>query len=221
VTELDAKRRDQFGRDALRIPTITKSHGDILPAAFFARPAAIVACDLIGRVVLTTIDGSPCAGRIVETEAYTGPEDDASHAAARIGRTKRNEAMFGAAGTAYIYRIYGVHWCLNAVTGDVGHPSAVLVRAAEPILGIEVVRQRRNQRPDRDLMRGPGNLCSALGVTGALDQCSLQEQPLVFLTGVQASSSAIRHGPRIGVTRASDLPLRFWIGGSEWVSGRS
>lgn len=192
----------------------------LLAAEFFARPAAVVARDLLGMTILSTVGGSPCRCRIVETEAYVGPEDEASHAAARIGRTRRNEVMFGPPGHAYVYRIYGVHWCLNVVTDTTGFPAAVLIRAAEPLEGSEVAQTRRGGRPDRDLMRGPGNLAAALGVTNVLDRHRLDEPPLVFATGVAVADEAVRIGPRIGVSRAADLPLRFWISGCEWVSGR-
>jgi DNA-3-methyladenine glycosylase len=195
--------------------------GEVLGAAFYARPAEIVARELLGAVIVSTIGGSVCAGRIVETEAYTGPEDEASHAAERIGRTKRNAAMFGPPGLAYVYRIYGVHWCLNTVTAEEGHPSAVLIRAAEPGVAIDVARARRGGRSDRDLMRGPGNLCAALGITGAFDHHALQEEPLVITAGKPVHERLVRCGKRIGVTRAADLPLRFWIAGSPWVSRRA
>ena len=189
-----------------------------LGADYFARPAEAVARDLLGTIIVSTIDGALCAGRIVETEAYTGPEDEASHAAARIGRTRRNAAMFGPPGIAYVYRIYGVHWCLNTVTAEEGHPSAVLIRAAEPVVGIAVARARRGGRHDRDLMRGPGNLCAALGITGTLDHHPLDTPPLVIRVGTAVPDAAVRRGGRVGVTRAADLPLRFWVAGSPWVS---
>ena len=117
---------------------------DALGLEFYARPAESVARDLLGMVLVSTIGGSEVRGRIVETEAYVGPHDDASHAAARIGRTARNEAMYGEPGVAYVYRIYGVHWCLNAVTDVADFPAAVLIRALEPIRGISLMRRRRS-----------------------------------------------------------------------------
>jgi DNA-3-methyladenine glycosylase len=173
---------------------------------------------LLGKVIVSTIGDERCAVRIVETEAYTGPEDDASHAAARIGRTLRNRAMFGPPGIAYVYRIYGIHWCLNVVTDAVDHPAAVLIRAAEPLEGLETLRARRPGRPDRDLLRGPGNLCAALGITGEHDHHPFDRPPLVILDGEFVSGRAVETGGRIGVSRAADLPLRFWIRGSPWVS---
>lgn len=189
-----------------------------LPPEFYARPASDVARDLLGCIVGSTLGGTPCSGVLVEVEAYLGPEDEASHASTRVGRTTRNAAMFGPPGLAYVYRIYGIHWCVNTVTGDLGHPSAVLLRAARPLEGVEVARARRPGRPDRDLMRGPGNLCSALGVTGALNHHPLQDPPLQIFIGERVSDELVARGPRIGVTRAADLPLRFWLRGDPWVS---
>jgi DNA-3-methyladenine glycosylase len=190
----------------------------ILPPDFFSRPAAVVARDLLGRTLVSRIGGVECAGRIVEAEAYFGPDDEASHASARIGRTLRNAAMFGAPGTAYVYRIYGIHWCLNAVTDEADHPAAVLIRAAQPLRGSEIARARRRGRADRDLMRGPGNLCAALAITGELNRHPLERFPLWIEAGEPVAAAAVAVGPRIGVTRAVDLPLRFWIAGSPWVS---
>jgi DNA-3-methyladenine glycosylase len=215
------KRHGHRVRGASPFPPLARAGWEPLPPAFYSRPAEAVARALLGAVIVSEVEGVRCAGRIVETEAYTGPDDDASHGAARIGRTRRNAAMFGPPGYAYVYRIYGVHWCLNAVTDSEGHPAAVLIRAAEPLEGIEIARERRRQRPDRDLMRGPGNLCAALGVTGTLDQHPLDRPPLTIVRGDAVGESLVRQGPRIGVTRAADLHLRFWVGGSPWVSARA
>jgi DNA-3-methyladenine glycosylase len=193
--------------------------GGPLPTAFYARPAREVAPDLLGKLVLSTLGGEPAVGRIVETEAYLGLEDPASHAAERIGRTARNAPMFGAPGTAYVYRSYGIHWCMNAVTDRVDHPGAVLIRALEPVSGLEVMRARRGT-PDRDLARGPGRLAQALGITGALNGHDLAEPPLSFRDAPPVPPDSIAAGPRIGITRAADWPLRFVIRGSRWVSGR-
>ena len=190
----------------------------ILDPSFYARPSEVVARDLLGCELVSTVDGRRCVGRIVETEAYHGPDDEASHAAARIGRTARNEAMFGRPGLAYVYRIYGIHWCLNAVTDALDYPAAVLIRAAEPVEGVEVARERRGGRPDVDLMRGPGNLCSALGITGALNLHDLKLPPVVIARGETIEDSRVRRGPRIGITKAADLPLRFLIAGNPCVS---
>lgn len=189
-----------------------------IPAAFFDRPAESVARDLLGGVLISTIGGEETVGRIVEAEAYIGPHDPASHAAERIGRTARNASMFGPPGIAYVYRIYGLHWCLNVVTGPEGYPAAVLIRALEPLAGIETMRRRRRLRSDRELTSGPARLAEALGITGALDGHPLQEPPLVLAAGEPVPDEAVAVGPRIGVTRAADWPLRFHVRGNAWVS---
>ena len=183
-----------------------------------------VARNLLGAVLVSTVDGHRVAGRIVETEAYLGPHDPASHAAERIGKTARNRSMFGPPGTAYVYRIYGVHWCLNAVTMPEDFPAAVLIRAVEPIAGINVMRERRwparNAGPDRLIASGPGKLAAAFGITGALDGHDLSSPPLFILPGSPVRLADISIGPRIGITRASDWPLRFCLRANPWVSRR-
>src|SRR5690606_37279717 len=162
-----------------------------LPPDFYARAADEVARDLLGAVLVSTVGGALVSGRIVETEAYLGPHDPASHAAERIGRTARNAVMFGPPGIAYVYRIYGLHWCLNAVTGEEGYPAAVLIRALEPLDGIDVMRRRRwggdggaagagRRRPDRELTSGPARLADALAIDGTLNGHPLQSPPLVL-----------------------------------------
>ena len=185
---------------------------------FYSRPAEVVARELLGcRIVREVADGLVVA-EIVETEAYVGPHDEASHAAERFGRTGRNEIMFGRPGLAYVYLIYGVHWCLNTVTDEEHYPAAVLVRAAEAVEGMELMRERRPGRPDDDLMRGPGNLCRALRIDGALNGHDLVAPPLTITRGTELPDSAVVRGPRIGITRAIDHPLRFWLRGSRAVS---
>ncbi|HUG38935.1 MAG TPA: DNA-3-methyladenine glycosylase [Longimicrobiales bacterium] len=191
--------------------------GTPLPADFYARSSREVAPDLLGMLVRSTLGGAVTVGRIVETEAYIGPEDPASHAAERIGRTARNATMFGPPGTAYVYLSYGMHWCLNAVTARVGHPCAVLIRALEPVSGLDTMRARRGT-PDRDLARGPGRLTQALGITGALDGHALHTPPLTIEEGPPIDAASIEAGPRVGISRAADWPLRFTVRGSPWVS---
>lgn len=195
---------------------------DALAGSWFARAAQIVARDLLGTVLISTIDGRETAGRIVETEAYTGPHDDASHAADRIGRTHRNDAMYGTPGIAYVYRIYGIHWCLNVVTDRVDYPAAVLIRAIEPVHGIGDMRARRaagqKHLPDTALTSGPGRLAAALGITGQLNAHPLDRDPLYIEAGERIGDAALAVGPRIGITRAMELPLRFWEKGNRWVS---
>jgi DNA-3-methyladenine glycosylase len=192
---------------------------EVLPLSFYERNAEEVARDLLGVVLESTIAGVRTAGIIVETEAYVGPHDAASHATERRGRTPRNEPMFGEPGTAYIYLIYGLHWCFNVVTGPVGYPAAVLIRALQPVAGFETMRDRRGGlRKDRELASGPGKLAQALAITGALNNHSLNEQPLRLLRGGVVDPATIESGPRIGVTGAIDWPLRFFLAGNPWIS---
>ncbi len=185
-----------------------------LPRRFYARSAESVARALLGQVLVATTEDVTTAGRIVETEAYIGPHDDASHAAARIGRTRRNASMYGKPGIAYVYRIYGVHWCLNVVTDRAEYPAAVLIRAIEPIVGMDVMRERRSllrlPRRDRDLCSGPGKLAQALAITGQLDGHTLDAPPLCIVAGPAVPARRIVVAERIGITRAHDWPLRFY-----------
>lgn len=192
----------------------------VLPLAFYARPAERVARDLLGCRLVSEIGGERVAGEIVETEAYVGPDDEASHAHRRFGVTRRNSVMFEAPGLAYVYQIYGMHWCLNAVTDEVGHGAAVLIRAARPLEGVEAARARRGARPDRDLMRGPANLCRAMAIGRECNAHPLDLPPVWIEGGDDLPDDRVARGPRIGISRAVDLPLRFWVRGSEWVSGR-
>jgi DNA-3-methyladenine glycosylase len=188
-----------------------------LPSAFYDRPAEMVARELLGALLESEVDGQRCLAEIVETEAYTGPDDEASHAHIRFGVTPRNAVMYGPPGRAYIYRIYGIHWCLNAVTGADGFPAAVLIRAARPVNGIETMRLRRPGRTDRELLRGPGNLVRGFGLDGTLNNHPLTAPPLRLIPGSDVPAEIVA-GPRIGISRAVEAPLRFWIRGSPWVS---
>lgn len=191
--------------------------------AFFARPAEQVARALLGVRLVSSIGGEIVAGRIVETEAYIGPHDPASHAAERIGRTVRNRAMFGEPGTAYVYRIHG-HWCLNVVSDAAGFPAAVLVRAIAPLEGLPLMRSRRwparGPGRDRDIGRGPGNLTRALAVTGEHDTHSLDAPPIWLEPDTAPDAGDIVTAPRVGVTRAVEWPLRFYVRGDPHVSRR-
>lgn len=188
-----------------------------LPVRFFTRRADVVARALLGQVVVSTIDGVRTAGRIVETEAYLGGEDPASHAWA-FRRTERNRGLFGPEGSWYVYRSYGIHWCANLVCAPRPAGGAVLLRALEPLEGLEAMRARRGGRTDRELCGGPGRLCEALGITRALDEQMMADSPVVVIAGTRIPRSRIVVGPRIGITKAAELPLRFVVEGSEWVS---
>ncbi len=187
-----------------------------LDRPFFDRPAEIVAPDLLGARLVSTVDGQRATGVIVEVEAYTGPDDPASHAAAHIGRTRRNASMFGPPGTAYVYLSYGLHWCLNVVTGPIGDPCAVLLRAVDPIEGLGVMATRRGR--ERDLTSGPGRLGQALGITDALDSHDLSTPPVRLLPGWSIPCASIDVSSRVGVSRARDWPLRFSVRGNASVS---
>jgi DNA-3-methyladenine glycosylase len=179
-----------------------------LPPGFFARPVEVVARDLIG--VNLAVDG--VGGRIVETEAYH-PAEPASHSYS--GQTPRNAAMFGPGGRAYVYRSYGLHWCLNVVCGET-LGSAVLIRALEPVAGLEAMITRRGVAEPRRLASGPGKLCQALGVTRALDGAPLDEPP--FALRLPEAKPSIVCGPRIGISRAVELPWRFGLANSRYLS---
>ena len=190
--------------------------GAPLPAEFYRRKADAVARDLLGCVLRSTVGGTTTAGIIVETEAYLGPHDPASHAAERIGRTPRNDAMFGPPGSAYVYRIYGIHWCLNAVAEKEGFPAAVLIRALDPAAGRGYMEERRGRKAP--LCSGPGRLSQALGITGDLDGHSLEKEPLAVFKGWILEDRDIGTSGRVGVTKAADWPLRFFVRGHPELS---
>jgi DNA-3-methyladenine glycosylase len=179
-----------------------------------------VARDLLGKTLWRRTEAGLAAGIIVETEAYDGANDPASHA--WRGRTQRNAVMFGPPGRAYVYFTYGMHYCLNTVTGPVGQASAVLLRAIQPIVGPDLMRERRGTHiPDRDLARGPGRLCQALGITTADDGTDLAGDALwISETSGDVSTLAIAATPRIGITRAAERPWRFVVCDNQYISGR-
>lgn len=192
----------------LRTAEAVKDGGMPLDATFFARDARDVARDLLGAEIL--LDG--VGGVIVETEAYL-PDDPASHSFR--GPTTRNAAMFGVPGLAYVYRSYGIHWCLNAVCTP---GSAVLLRALEPTHGLEVMAVRRGLSKPALLAAGPGRLCQALGVTAEHDGQSLLAKP--FALRIPEGRAEVVAGPRIGISRAVEEPWRFGVAGSPFLSRR-
>jgi len=153
----------------------------------------------------------------VETEAYTGPDDPACHAAERIGRTDRNAPLYGRPGTAYIHMNYGIHWLMNVVTGPEGFPAGVLIRALEPDAGLEDMRARRG-RPE--LTNGPARLTKALAIGPALQQHPMDRAPLWLSDAEPVEERHVEVTTRIGISRAKDRPLRFYDRRSTWVSRR-
>jgi DNA-3-methyladenine glycosylase len=192
-----------------------------LSRAFFARDTLIVARDLLGQRLVRVLDGARLSGRIVEVEAYVGEGDQASHA--RFGRTERNAPMYGPPGHAYVYFVYGMHHCLNVVTGREGYPAAVLIRALEPLEGIEGMRARRGGRPDPQLTSGPARLCQALDVGRQFDGADLcAPDALLFLERDAAMpDDAVATGPRVGVRGdevALTVPWRLYVRDSRYIS---
>jgi DNA-3-methyladenine glycosylase len=192
-----------------------------LDRRFYARSSLEVAPDLIGKV-LATADGR--RARIVEVEAYAGADDPGSHA--YRGRTRRNETMWGPPGRLYVYFTYGMHWCANAVCGNDGTPVAVLLRAAEPLAGLDLMRAARwrtqRTQTDRDLCRGPARLCQALGIDRRHDGADLVsgDRGITVVDDGWVPSTPPTSTTRIGLSAGADLPWRFVLDGSRWASGR-
>lgn len=193
--------------------------GSVLPRSFYARSAVVVAPALLGCLLVRRLAGRRLAGRIVETEAYLGAEDAASHA--YRGPTPRNRAMFGPPGHAYVYFIYGNHFCLNVVTGAVGEGQAVLIRALEPLEGIEVMQAQRRRTAVLELTNGPGKVCQALAVDRRLDGHDLTLGETLWLEAGPSPAGPVLSGPRVGVrgdAEALTAPWRFYLGGNPFVS---
>ena len=191
-----------------------------LPHAFYQQDTVAVARALLGCVLWRRIGRTLLAARLVETEAYLGANDMASHARRGL-RSARNESMYLEGGHAYVYFTYGMHWCMNVVTGEADIAEAVLLRAAEPLRGIEPMRKRRPKaRRDRDLTNGPGKLCAAMSIDENLDGAPLDGNLLwIEQGGVPEKEIAI--SPRVGVDYAGDAawwPLRFYVRGNPYVS---
>lgn len=191
-----------------------------LPRTFFARPATEVAPDLLGKALLRADEG--LAARVVEVEAYT-EEDPACHA--HRGQTRRNAPLFGPPGHAYVYFVYGMHWCLNVATGVEGRGEGCLLRAAEPLEGRELMRARRfgerRRRSDRELLRGPARLAQAYGLDGSwsgADLCGPGDPPHGLCLADDGERPAVTATPRTGVATAAGLPWRFVVPECPWVS---
>lgn len=190
-----------------------------LPCDFYARPSVLVAPDLLGRLLIREIGSQRLIGRIVEVEAYLGEDDAASHAFR--GPTTRNRSMFGPPGHAYVYIIYGIHTCLNIVTGQAGKGEAVLIRALEPLSGIEVMQRHRGGRPLRQLTNGPGKICQALAIDKSLDGHDLCAGQRLWLEAGERPDETLCAGPRVGVRgddRALSRAWRFFLAKNSFVS---
>jgi len=191
-----------------------------LPRRFYARPSLEVAPDLLGRLLVLAAPGDePLVARIVESEAYQ-EGDPASHS--YRGRTARTEVMFGPPGHLYVYFTYGMHFCMNLVTGRDGEGSAVLLRAAEPVQGLDTMRARRGVEDQRLLCSGPARLTQAFGITGAHNGVGLTDGTGLFLApGATVDAADVVTGPRVGITVAVDVAWRFSVAGSPFVSRSS
>jgi len=193
-----------------------------LSREFYTRSDVLeVARDLLGkRLVVPNRSGARVAGIIVETEAYRGPEDKASHAYSGR-RTRRTETMYGVGGTAYVYFVYGMYHQFNVVTNVKDMPHAILVRAVQPVEGLEIIRRRRSGRFEHELTSGPGRLCVALGIDRKLDKADLLGNRVWIEEGVALPRRQIARGPRIGIDYAEEWvkkPWRFWIRDNPFVS---
>jgi DNA-3-methyladenine glycosylase len=192
---------------------------DALPEAFYARPVLEVAVELLGKIFVIMHQSLYLVARIVETEAYQSDIDEASHAFR--GRTPRNATMFGKPGVLYVYRSYGIHFCVNVVTTRAGGPaSAVLLRAMEALDGEDEMRVRRGIRDREALLRGPGNVCKALGLDLSFNGRDLSTGNPEILNA-PAPAEAIVTTTRVGITRSIDLPWRFYLCGNNSVSRRN
>jgi DNA-3-methyladenine glycosylase len=190
-----------------------------LKRTFFARDPVLLARDLLGRTLFYRTSEGLLAGRIVETEAYTGQADPASHAFR--GRTARNGVMFGAAGHAYVYFSYGVHYCLNVTADAAGTAGAVLLRALEPLAGVEIMWTRGDDGPEVRLLSGPGKIGRAFGLTLDDNGRDFTRGPLGVAAGSAVPDREVAASRRIGISRAVDLPYRFTVIGSRSVSRRA
>lgn len=187
-----------------------------LDYSFYARDTIKVARELLGKVLVHKEGAAATAGIIVETEAYLGSNDPASHAARK--KTPRNSVMFGNPGRAYVYFIYGNHFCVNAVAHE-GYAGAVLIRALEPVLGIEIMRKRRKQSDLGTLTNGPGKLAQALDITRVHNEKDLVKSNFFIAdAGIKISRQKIASSGRIGIKEAEEMPYRFYIKGNQFVS---
>ncbi|MBI4394904.1 MAG: DNA-3-methyladenine glycosylase [Candidatus Omnitrophica bacterium] len=193
----------------------------LLDRSFYERNTPVVAFELIGKILVFKQNGSVLSGKIVETEAYLGSSDPASHA--HRGVTPRNHVMFGRAGISYVYFTYGNHHCLNLVTEPDGVPGAVLIRALEPLSGIQVMTKRRGGASRDQLTNGPGKLTQAFGITREHSGLDLTQDSFFVAQDEKKEEEAlhIQAAPRIGISRAKEMPLRFYLRSNPFVSVRN
>ncbi len=192
---------------------------DFIPYSqnFYERKTEVVAKELIGSYMVYFSPEGVLAGRVVETEAYIGPHDPACHSVS--GKTRRNAAMFGPAGRVYVYFIYGMHYCFNVTTDSLDVPAAVLVRALEPLAGLEIMAHRRGTEDILNLCSGPGKLCQALAINNDFNGLSVITGPIRFYPSeIKEDEGSIEVTSRIGITKAADWPLRYCLKGSPFIS---
>lgn len=193
------------------------AHDQTLPREFYGQLTTVVARNVLGCTLVSTVGPTPTAGRIVEVEAYLGSGDPAAHS--YNGPTPRTRIQWGPPGHAYIYLIYGMYHCLNFITEPKGTPGCVLIRALEPLDGFECMSARRNlPKLRRDICNGPGKLTQALGIDRTQNGNDLLSEPLFVLRGPPVSDVQVRVSPRIGLVHATQLPLRFFVHNNEHVS---
>jgi DNA-3-methyladenine glycosylase len=200
----------------------------VIPSAFYEQSTLEIARQLLGKTLVVIPEGDESratAGIIVETEGYVGPEDPACHA--YVGRTRRNDIMWGPPGLAYVYFTYGNHWMINAVTGPDGYAAAALIRAVQPVLGVEAMRDRRGLHllkgkvEDRQLTNGPGKLCQAMGINGSYNGQPLTGPRLYIVEtplSLQLPPFEVVETTRIGISRGKDFPWRYYVKGNRYVS---
>lgn len=192
-----------------------------LPRSFFLRDTQSVAKELLGKILVREVDHTLLACRIVEVESYVGHDDRASHASR--GRTARNAMMFAPGGHAYVYFIYGMYWCLNVVTERKDYPSAVLIRAGEPLQGITYMQQARRQKAVTNLISGPGKLCQAMQIDRLLNGADVVTSKRLYIVddGFKVRKADVGQSPRIGVAYAGEhalRPWRYYIASSPYIS---
>ena len=191
-----------------------------LPRSFYLRPTLQVARSLLGKYIVRKFNRKVLVGKIVEVEAYVGPKDPASHA--YIGMTERNKVMFGDGGHAYVYFTYGMHYCFNVVTERAGYPAAVLIRAVEPIEGINVMRMNRGftelDRDERNLTNGPAKFCETFGIRREMNGTDLTRDELFLTKGKDIPRSKIGSSKRVGIRNGKEKNWRFFVKGNKFVS---